>query len=104
MSNRRPGRQDDELLKGCWDWAVEAVDEHEAGVRVVMTPTTRKGIWLLRVQACDVVDGKVVCVKAQHTMEFPGSSHQTLAGAIMAGLLTLDHTLHQGDGLQQRPM
>lgn len=104
MTNKRPGRNDDEYLKGAWEWAVDAASGQQVGVRVVMTPTDRRGVWMLRIQACDVVDRRVVCVKLQHTIEFPSASHQTLAGAILAGLLHLDHEFAQGEGLQQRPM
>lgn len=104
MSNKRPGRNDDEYLKSAWDWASTTAVEQEAGIRLVMTPTSRRGVWTLRVQACDVVDTRVVCVKLQHTIEFPGASHQTLAGAILAGLLHLERKLEEGTGTEQRPM
>lgn len=95
MQRRTVGREDEELMRGAWQWAGEAAATHGCGVRVVLHPTTRVGVWEVRAEAAAVVDGRAVRILARYRCEWPSATHQTLAGALMAAQLKLDAILTQ---------
>jgi hypothetical protein len=87
------GRQDEEYIKAAWDWAGEASNLHNAGIRVSMVPGKRRGVWKLRAQAVEMVEVRAVGIRVQVEQEWPNTTHSTLAGAILALLMQLDHQL-----------
>lgn len=93
MGGGRVGQADEEMMKGAYDWAGEASSLHRCAVRVVLRTTPRRGVWSVRAQAVDVVEGRAVGVRAQVEIEWPSAHHQTLAGAVLNALMRLDHEL-----------
>lgn len=87
------GRQDEEYIKAAWEWAAEASALHGAGIRVAMVPGPRKGVWKLRAQAVEVVETRAVGIRVQIEQEWPNATHSTLAGAILALMMQLDHQM-----------
>lgn len=91
------GRQDEEFLRSAWDWAADAASISGAAVRLCIVPTNRRGVWTIRAEAVEVVNGKAVAVCYQHRQEWPSAAHGTLAGALYAALLQLDKRLPEKD-------
>ena len=89
----RVGKQDEEYLRGAWEWAGELGSSSPLAVRIVMHPSQRKGVWLLRAEAVSVCEGRVVGVHTQVRAEWPTDRYSTLAGAILALTVQLDHAL-----------
>lgn len=93
MGKSPVGRNDEEYMKAAWDWAGEAAVQHNAGVRLSLTPSKRRGVWRLRAQACETVNERAVGIRVQVEVEWPSVTHSTLAGALLAALMQLDHQL-----------
>lgn len=86
-------KHDEEMIRSVWDWAGEMHALYGVGVRVTLAPTKRPGILLLKAQALEMADGKPIGVRVQYTIEWPTSTHQTLAGAVLGAAMHLDHLL-----------
>lgn len=93
MARGKVTHGDEEQMRGAYDWAGEAGRVHGCAIRLVLLPTSRPGVWLVRAQAVDAVDGRAVRVRVQVALEWPRSEQQTLSGAIMNALMQLDHEL-----------
>jgi hypothetical protein len=102
MSKAPVGRADEEFIRSAWDWAGEAAVEHRAGIRVSLVPSKRRGVWQIRAQAVEMVETRAVGIRVQVETEWPTTNHSTLAGAVLAALMQLDHQLGI-DALQQEP-
>lgn len=101
MARGKVKPQDEQVMADAWEWASEASSGHGAGVRVVLIPSGRRGVWVVRAEAVDVVDGRARSVRIQVRWEWPHAEYQTLAGAIMNALMQLDHQMGI-DALDQR--
>lgn len=100
MSRGKTRSADEDVMGAAYDWAGEAGRVHNCGARIVLLPSRRRGVWLVRAQAVDVVDKRAVGVRVQVELEWPTSEYQTFAGALMNALMRLDHELGI-DALQQ---
>jgi len=87
------GRHDEEHIKAAWDWAVETGQSHGLAIRLCFVPAGRRGVWAVRAQAVEVVDGRAIKILNQHEQEWPNASYSTLAGAVFAALMALDNRL-----------
>lgn len=94
------GSSDEDVLRTMSSWQADAKKQHGVGVRVLITPTTRTGVWVIRAQALEMADEKPVAVRVQIRQEYPTAQHQTFLGALMNALMQLDHELGY-DGLHE---
>lgn len=92
-ATKKSTTQDEEIMRGAWDWAGDACAHHACGIRVALVPATRLGCWKIRAQAVDVVEGRARGVKVQVEVDWPTAHYQSLAGALMNALMRLDHEL-----------
>lgn len=91
---RAPGSKADECYLGdAWAWAGEVGSTHNCGLRVVLVPTGRRGVWVVRLEAVEVVDGRATSVRAVVKAEYPDASPVTLAGRLYALSVKLDREL-----------
>lgn len=93
MKRREVGRSDEEMMRAAWDWSGEMGAAYGVGVRIAVTTTARKGVWLVRVQAVQAAGPVGARVRATAGLEWPCARHQTLAGALLSGVMKLDHLI-----------
>jgi len=91
---------DEGWLESCWEWAGDVNATKNLAVRVVLGPTTRKGVWRIRCQAVHTADGRPAGIVAQTECSFPNGRSVTLAAAVFALLTELSVELDK-DALQQ---
>lgn len=94
---------DEDYVRGAWDWAVEAGQEHGIAVRVVLKPTELKGRWEVRVEAVAVRGADRPYVVARVAEQFPGPSQVTMGALILRLTSQLERVLAAGDGLTNPP-
>lgn len=82
--------QEEEYVRGAWEWARELGCGGTLGVRVVLHPSVRKGVWVLRAEVAEVASGRLVRVHSQALMDWPTSQPTSLGGAVLALMVKLD--------------
>lgn len=94
MAKRRPaGATDADYLGPAWDWAGQLCNNHRCSVGVVILPTRRAGVWLVRVTAKAAAQSPVTHERVTVEAEFPNAHPQTLSGLVYALLVELDMEL-----------
>ena len=84
---------DEGYLATVYEWSGDMAQEHMVGVRFVLTPTDRHGVWKIRVEACHVVDKTALGVVCQVPREFPNGRSATLAATMFSMIAELSRVL-----------
>lgn len=94
MSNTsRAWKRDAEWLLGAWHWAGDIGANTSRGVRLSLTPGTRKGVWVVRAQSVEVVEGRAVGVHTQVEGEYPTAYQEDFGAFVLNMLMKLDARL-----------
>lgn len=93
VGGRRRRSQDEELAGTAWAWSADVGSTHGCGVRVSLVPDRRRGVWVVRCQAVEVVEGRAVAVRAEVKAEWPDVHGTSLMGRVHALTCELDSVL-----------
>lgn len=96
MGRNKAAENDEGFLQSAWEWAGDVGQSANLGVRIVLTPTGRQGVWSVKAQAVPVVDGKAVGIHTQVKAEFPNGRASTLAALVFTLLTDLSVELDKG--------
>jgi hypothetical protein len=96
VGRNKAAENDEGFLQSAWEWAGDVGQAQNLGVRIVLTPTGRPGVWSVRAQAVLVVDGKAQGVHTQAKAEYPNGRATTLAALVFALLTDLSVELDKG--------
>lgn len=92
-SRKGPATRDAAFLRDVWEWATTGEWLDGRAVRLVLTPVTRRGVWLVRLQACQVSDGRLVSVSVQQEELYPNATHSALVEVISGLCVRLDEEI-----------
>jgi hypothetical protein len=96
---QREGEGDEGFMLAGYDWAGDIGATTGFGVRIVLTPTGRRGVWQARAEAVSSPGEQARRVIAVARIEFPNGRATTLAAAMFALLTDLAVEIdHQSDG------
>jgi hypothetical protein len=86
---KNAGENDEGFMLAGYDWAGDIGATTGFGVRVVLTPTARRGVWQARAEAVSAPGDQARRVVAIARIEFPNGRATTLAAAMFALLTDL---------------
>lgn len=75
-----------------WEWMQNAASEADSPVRVVVTPHTTPGVLRVRLQVCQVNQGRVAAVVAEADELWPQKGVTSLGAQVMNMVIRLDQT------------
>lgn len=101
MGRPRENKQEVGYLEDAWLWCRDLGGTHDVGVRVVLHPSGQRGVWVVRVEAVHVVEGRAVAVAATVRSEYPDASPVTFSGRLYSLMVKLDQEL-TADPLMRR--
>lgn len=99
---RGPGAGDRDWLESCWEWAGEAAGATGCSVQISISPTARRGVWRVTTRLLEVVDGRPVAIRVQHSHDWPNAERTEFLAFVHGMLMRLDY-LAQQEVLAQTP-
>lgn len=93
MGRQNVVRGDADMCAAVEEWIDEIERHHDCAVRIVISRGTLRKRLVLRVEACEFADGRLVSVRVRRKFSHPSGDAITLAGAVLSELTRLDSDL-----------
>jgi hypothetical protein len=93
MKSKGSMTREEDWLRAIWDMTADMRTTIGYGFQLTLTPAKQRGVFMGRVRACNVVDGRLTNVVAQVEFHYPTSEAITLSIAISKALHELDRLI-----------
>jgi len=84
------GQSETDYLASAWTVLKELEDSAGGATRVVLRPSNRRRVWVVRTELCDVADSRLVAVRRVHGVEWPSARRSSFAADLFTAAIDLD--------------
>jgi hypothetical protein len=73
-------------LDEIWEWAAQLGKDTGLAVQICLVPTRRLGCWRVVARVLDVVDGRPIGVRVQHSVDWPTAGYESLPAVMLQAI------------------